>query len=329
MDRAAVESRQIWAITSYFNPSKYRRRLLNYRQFLARLDLPLVTAELSFDGHYELGPGDADVLIQIPASTVLWHKESLLNIALSKVPLDVPHVAWLDCDICFERQDWVDAALAELQTHRVIQLFADLRHLDETQSLLPDEHAQAALKRPATSIGIAYLHACRLAGVTASAPGSGPLSKVPSFGIAWAAQAALLRQHSFYDAMIIGSGDRAMACAALGAHEAAIARLHLSPGRAAHYLRWALPYFAAVGGKVGYIPGSVFHLWHGSVEDRRYKARHRALAQLDFLPDRDLEREPSGVWRWRNPTSQFEQFFQQYFDARREDGYTRSAQGNA
>jgi hypothetical protein len=321
MDRAASESRKIWAITSYFNPSKYKRRSINYRQFLARLCVPLVTVELSFDGSYELGSDDADVLIQIPASTVLWHKESLLNVALSKVPADVPHIAWLDCDIWFERQDWVDAALVELQTHRVIQLFADLRHLNDAESLQPDDHARAALERPATALGSVYVHGRRSAGVTSFAPDNRPLLKTPSFGIAWAADAALLRHHSFYDAMIIGSGDRAMACAALGTHKAAIARLHLSPERAAHYLRWALPYFAAVQGKVGYIPGSVFHLWHGNLEDRYYKVRHRALAQLDFIPDRDLERERSGVWRWRNPPLEVERFFQQYFDARMEDGY--------
>jgi hypothetical protein len=324
MNRTASASSKIWAITSYFNPSKYRRRLLNYRQFLARMRVPLVTAELSFDGSYELGSNDADVLIQIPASTVLWHKESLLNIALSKVPLDVPHIAWLDCDICFERQDWADAALAQLQTYRVIQLFSHLRHLNEAQSRLPNEHVHAALERPATALGIAYLHGRRAAGVTSFAPDNCQLRKLPSFGIAWAGDAPLLRQHSFYDAMIIGSGDRAMACAALGTYEAAIARLQLSPGRAAHYLRWALPYFAAIRGKVGYIPGSVFHLWHGNIRDRYYKARHRALAELDFLPERDLEREPSGVWRWRNPRLEVEHFFRQYFHARMEDGYKKN-----
>ena len=321
MDRAAAESRQIWAITAYFNPSKSKRRRINYSQFRSRLCVPLVAVELSFDGSYELGSGDADLLIQMTAPTVLWHKESLLNVALSKVPLDVPHIAWLDCDIWFERQDWVDAALAELQTHRVIQLFSDLRHLNAAESLQPDDHARAALERPASSLGIVHVHGRRSTEVMSFAPDKRQLLKTPSFGIAWAAEAALLRQHSFYDAMIIGSGDRAMGCAALGTHEAAIARLHLSPGRAAHYLRWALPYFAAVQGRVGYIPGSIFHLWHGNLEDRHYNVRHRALAKLDFIPDRDLERTPSGVWRWRNPTLQVERFFRQYFDARMEDGH--------
>ena len=68
----------MWAITSYFNPARYRRRLSNYRIFRANLGVPLVTVELSFDGQFELTEGDADILIQIPAGAMLWQKERLL-----------------------------------------------------------------------------------------------------------------------------------------------------------------------------------------------------------------------------------------------------------
>ena len=45
----------MWAITSYYNPVRYKRRLSNYRMFRANLGIPLVTVELSFDDKFELG----------------------------------------------------------------------------------------------------------------------------------------------------------------------------------------------------------------------------------------------------------------------------------
>jgi hypothetical protein len=58
----------VWAITSYYNPARFKRRLPNYRIFRANLGVPLVTVELSFDGHFELTEKDADVLVQIFAA---------------------------------------------------------------------------------------------------------------------------------------------------------------------------------------------------------------------------------------------------------------------
>ena len=47
----------LWAITCYFNPTGYRRRLQNYRAFRERLNVPLVTVEQSFSGQFSLGAG--------------------------------------------------------------------------------------------------------------------------------------------------------------------------------------------------------------------------------------------------------------------------------
>jgi hypothetical protein len=52
----------LWALTSYFNPLGYRRRIENYRQFRARLGAPLATVELGYGGRYDLGSGDGDIL---------------------------------------------------------------------------------------------------------------------------------------------------------------------------------------------------------------------------------------------------------------------------
>jgi hypothetical protein len=66
-------------------------------------------AKLSFDGGFELTKDDADILIQISGGAVLWQKERLLNLAIKLVPLHVKSIAWLDCDVIFDRPDWADS----------------------------------------------------------------------------------------------------------------------------------------------------------------------------------------------------------------------------
>ena len=76
----------LWAITSYFNPAGYRRRLANFRAFRARLSVPLVAVELAYGPEFELKAGDADILVQIRGRDVMWQKERLLNLALRSLP---------------------------------------------------------------------------------------------------------------------------------------------------------------------------------------------------------------------------------------------------
>jgi hypothetical protein len=116
----------MWAITSYYNPIRYKRRLSNYKIFRANLAVPLVTVELSFDGHFELTRNDADILIQISGGAALWQKERLLNVAIKSVPQNVSHIAWLDCDAVFEKPDWADDAEQKLCKVNIVQLFSDL-----------------------------------------------------------------------------------------------------------------------------------------------------------------------------------------------------------
>src|SRR5436853_1095 len=101
--RSAVD---LWAITSYFNPQRYRRRLANYRLFRKHLTIPLIAVELSFDGAFDLQPAEADVLVRLREGDVLWQKERLLNVALRALPVECRKVVWMDCDILVDAVDW-------------------------------------------------------------------------------------------------------------------------------------------------------------------------------------------------------------------------------
>lgn len=89
-----VRSESLWAITSYFNPIRYRRRLANFKRFRENLRVPLVAVELAYGPEFELQKGDAEILIQLRGGAVLWQKERLLNLAMQALPDHCQKVAW-------------------------------------------------------------------------------------------------------------------------------------------------------------------------------------------------------------------------------------------
>ena len=68
---------------------------------------------------------------------------------------------------------------------------------------------------------------------------------------------------------------------------------------------------------MGYVPGRLFHLWHG---DRRYGDRYRVREFLDFDPSADIAIDDSGCWRWSSDKPDLHEYVYNYFDQRREDG---------
>jgi hypothetical protein len=306
----------IWSITSYYNPSRYRRRLENFRHFRQALRSPLLAVELGYGGAFELSNGDADILVQLPGSSVLWQKERLLNVALFHLPAHASYVAWFDCDVVLSNPLWPELAIDALQEHCFIQLFENLIDLDPTSS-----HHGGPFEYTGDSM-VAFIK------------NGGPLTdlslprtrryRASARGFAWAGRRAPLEKHGFYDATILGGGDLAFVHAAYGLFDDAIDVLHLTPRQATHYLDWARPFFTDVRGNVGHLKGDVFHYWHGSLSNRRYNERSKTLSQLDFDPFIDMQIDENGCFRWACDKPKLHNYVRHYFDSRDEDNDTLS-----
>jgi hypothetical protein len=306
----------LWAITSYFNPVGYRRRLKNYHIFRQRLKVPLVTVELSLQENFELGPGDADILVQLRGHEVLWQKERLLNVALESVPKTCGKIAWLDCDVIFDDHDWAERASQALDQCALLHLF------HERYNLPPD--ATTSPLGAGDNSQLAQSVVCKMAmGETTPEDfyaAEAPLKCRSTAGLAWASRREVLEEHGIYDACILGSADRAILCAALGQFGYGARALAMNQRRIEHYLLWAKPYSSTVRRRVGYIRGRLFHLWHGDLPNRQYASRHRILEQFDFDPFTDIAVDWNGCWRWDSDKRELHQSVRDYFRSRKEDG---------
>ena len=307
--------KSLWAITCYFNPGSYRRRLQNYLSFRRHLSVPLVAVELAYRDDIELPPDAADVLIRLRAKDVLWQKERLLNLALAKLPQHCDSVAWLDCDIVFERDDWADGALRALERHPMLQPF---RHVYEPAADAWDGSARLPRDAP---LGNSLMHMLSQ-GVVAPEVlrGNMRLQHRMNSGLAWVARRELLDRDGFYDACVLGSGNRAMACAALGAPDHAIAYIGMTSAWTDHYRAWATRHSRSVGANIGCTDGAVIHLWHGHLAHRRYQERHRGFSAFDYNPAEDIALGRNGCWRWNSQKPAMHAYVADYFLSRREDG---------
>jgi hypothetical protein len=269
--------------------------------------------ELSTDGHFQLLPSDAEILIQIEGKHLLWHKERLLNIALQSVPRDCQLVAWLDCDVVFEEPNWAERTAQLLRKFKIVEPFSST--YDIAQGGLLGESGSKQDE------GYSLMYGLTQGTVSPDIlRGNMRVEKRISSGLAWAARRDVLDRHGFYDACVMGSGNRAMACAALGRFDDAIDYLKMNPTWARHYMEWAQPFFDTVQGSVGYTDGSLFHLWHGTLENRRYADRHMHFSKFCFDPAKDIFVDDKGAWRWSGANTELEAYMHGYFRSRREDG---------
>jgi hypothetical protein len=314
VDAVHADAGPLWAITSYFNPAGYARRRMNYHVFRRRLGVPLVAIELSFHGRFELTSRDAEIVLRRTGGDVLWQKERLLNLALAALPADCLYVVWVDCDVVFCRDDWADETIARLATTPLLQPYSTVHALPAGAIGGRLGPSQATGERPGVASVISGGGDLRVLRDISRRAGS------RANGYAWATRRELLERHGFYDACIVGGGDTALVCAALGDFEAAIDTHAMNEWQQERYLHWSQPFFASVQRVLSFVPGGVLHLWHGDVQDRRSRQRHLDLRPFNFNPASDLALTETGVWRWNSDKPALHSYVRDYFAGRNEDG---------
>ena len=303
----------LWAITSYFNPAGYGTRLANYHIFRRHLKLPLLTVELSFNGSFELTKNDTDVLVQFHEGDIMWQKERLLNIALQELPEECKLVMWLDCDLIFDREDCLEANVEALCESVLIQPYSIVYDLKQGTDDSDTLQGNVSMQRESMAFRI-----CN--GSIDFESASTSMLGHYSPGHAWAAHREAVEQSGFYDAMILGSGDFAMAMAAVAQYNDLVSSYGMNSSQAKHYLAWAKKWSRAIKGRIGVVEGGIRHLWHGNLEDRGYDRRYELLAQFAFDPYTDIVMGANGCWCWNSDKSELHEYIRKYFESRKEDG---------
>lgn len=300
----------IYVITSYFNPEGYNSKRKNFETFASKLEnsnIPWLAIETSF-GNSNFDLPKSKNIFRIQGKDIMWQKERILNICIDKLPFSCKKFAWLDCDIIFENEKWLQEASIELEKHAVVQPFEKVIRLPRgcREYVETDEQWKS------------------FASVLKSEPNQllfGDFATHGHTGFAWASHKSIFKKYGLYDGCIAGSGDHMMAHAFSGDWHSSCIRRILGENRShiQHFRNWSEKVYSKIHSKVSYIPGKILHLWHGRTENRRYVLRNRELAEMKFNPSIDIRIGKSGLWEWSNNNALLKEWAIKYFKSRKED----------
>jgi hypothetical protein len=311
---------QLWGVTTHFNPAGFGVKLRNLELFAKRVreqGLKLLIVELAFERNpFQVPRECADRVLQVRSNSVLWQKERMLNIALDQLPEECEKVAWLDGDILFTNDSWVGEASRLLEEYRVVQLYQSAAWLPRgvIDTCLDCAKNDSVLHQ---KLGVAFAKRCF--------QGNSGVILRPELvhpGFAWAARRSILRSHSLYDKCIVGGGDF---YTMLGMYRDSKALAEPNVGR---YLcrkqlidlaAWTDKFHSDVASDVAFTPGSVLHLWHGSLLNRSYVERCEILREFDFDPATDITLNDEGCWEWSSDKPELHRRVREYFASRKED----------
>lgn len=259
----------------------------------------------------------------------IWLKENLLNIGVSRLPADWKYVAFVDADVHFARPDIVSETIHQLQHYHVVQMFSDAIDLYPDYSPQPivqqkshgwchvhgklNEHVTKQNKGGTDSYGAKSTAG---AGAKVSVDG-GRMYRHPGFAWAWRRE-AFEAVGGLMEHVLLGSADWHMAWALLGRCDETVSRGLTEP-----YKRmcrnWERRAVQHIKYNIGYVPGTVMHMWHGKKADRGYATRWEIMVKNGYNPDMDLKRDYQGVLKLSDLKPQLRDDCRSYFRRRHED----------
>lgn len=291
-------------VTVIANPIGWDSRLRLYRSFEQHMldsGVRLTTVECAYGDRPFVLAGNSRVNhVAVRAKSLVWVKENLVNIGMSRLRDDWRYVAWIDADICFRRADWAAATVDALQQYDIVQPWSDCYDLGPRGEHLQVHRAfcrQWADNQPV---------------------GPGPYTFAHP-GYAWAAtREAMNHLGGLIETASLGAGDHHMALALVGRVAASLPG-KISAGYADPLYKWQARAEQFIAGNISYVPGTIEHYWHGAKDKRKYVDRWQVLIRHGFNPGTDLKRNVSGVLELASNKPGLKRDIDRYLRSRDED----------
>ena len=247
--------------------------------------------------------------IGVRAKTRGWVKENLINLGVQRTP-EAKYVAWIDADVIFRRPDWAAATVRALQHYDVVQPWSDAYDLGPNGEHLAHHRSfcrQFFHRAPLWATGSGYWQ------------GDGGPNVYPHSGYAWAmTREAYDWVGGLFELGGMGSGDHHMALALVGLADASLVN-GISKSYKRAVKRWEERAVRHINRNIGYVPGTIEHLFHGKKSDRGYQSRWDMFVQHQFDPYEDLKRNSHGVLEFATNKPDLRHDFDLYLQSRHED----------
>lgn len=178
----------------------------------------------------------------------------------------------------FTNNDWLVDGVKQLKLKNIIQPFEYCVHLDKDE-LKPNFNTGAFEHTMAFTVRHPKMWRSFCANnVTTHYSDDTNYDKHGHVGFAWGARREVLDAIPLYDKALIGGADHIIAHAAAGhINHPCICKSFTADIDEVN--KWSQKFYHIVNGKIGYVKGTLYHIWHGDIEKRQYLKRIQ-----DFTP---------------------------------------------
>jgi hypothetical protein len=308
-------------ISCYYNPKNSPERLAAFNKFYPTIKhLNHRIIECIAPGVPEQLPNNPNIE-KLRTTSTLWHKEQLLNRIVSQLPPHFRYVFWVDADVIFSNKNWMVEGVEALQSFNVVQCFEYCIHMEKGQMKPGYNVNDAKLAINNADAAGSPLTARRMwKGYASNYAQNNPNFHSQKYdirghvGFAWGAHKSILKLCPLYDRGLIGGGDGIIAYASTGQLETVSNVKEMFADVLQDVYSWGRKWQGVVRGKVGYIEGDLYHIWHGNVKDRQYYKRIKEFGPHLNQIARENERDENGLYTTRDV--QAKQYVSRYYDKR-------------
>jgi hypothetical protein len=300
------------AVTAISNPVRWQSRIRLYREFEQHMlasGVKLTTVECTFGDRPSECAGNPNVNyvhVKANAGALVWNKESLLNIGISRLPVDAKYILTADADINFRAKNWASETVHALQQYPVVQPFSDCydlgphgEHIDLHRSFCRLVHEDKPIVQGPNAVNGPYRFGH------------------PGYAWAWTRQ-ALEWVGGLVETAGLGAADHHMAMALIGRVDDSIPG-NISQGYKTPLRQWQQRAMQHIGRNVSYVPGTIEHSFHGDKAKRAYVDRWQLLIRNGFDPGTDLKRNTFGVIELAGNKPRLRHDIDRYLRSRDED----------
>ena len=275
----------------YFSSVGYTRPRENFMRIKRMLDeaeIPLFTAECIIGETPQLIP---EPTLLTRANSSLFYKEQLFNMLVKKIPSNYTKLIFMDSDLIFTIPNWVDMISKKLNTVSAVQGFGRALYLDASETIFAE-----------------YISFVKHMKVYGNPPKGHP-------GFCWAFNRKFLNEiKGFFDKAIIGSGDSAVSSIFTPSY----AYNYISPFIHNEYLQWKPKQKFLSPITMSFLDIDMYHLYHGDIDNRQYRDRHRLPDLLKIKKWEDaISVNEYGMYELKNP--EINKVLKNYFLSRKED----------
>jgi len=265
-------------VSCFFNPqnSKYRLKAFDiFYDKIKHLNHQIIECVI----------GDSKPQLNYPniktihTKNLLWHKETLLNKVISELPQKYKYVFWIDADVIFTNNNWLVDGVEQLKTNNIIQPFKYCFHLDKDQ-IKSDKVVTDLNKKIWRSFCSNYVENKSWMDNDYDTHGH--------VGFAWGAKREILDTIPLYDKALIGGADHIIAHASANQiNHCCISKAFIENIDEINI--WSEKFAKLIDGKIGFVEGELYHIWHGDIEKRQYLKRiHNFSAHNKNITQKDI-----------------------------------------